>query len=406
MLESSKERPGLNVHVRGRGIVVDTTLKNPEPNRAFKRMLAEKEKGNPLLLRDVHNLQRRNGKSALAFSTKPDQDTRRYKIDYDESVRSLGGNGINVGIAYLNTLRAFDSTGTLAPETVFHSRVFNRQIEELLKGVIPPEQFHLSSRPDRTPRKVYWIPHEGDLLYLPVHTPHLQKEQDPLGGNADDAETHFISSTADQTPVWTDLIARVKRNPESHLVVMPGRNNVPPETEHELMQVTDLVTFNREEAERYLGRTNSNLLAEVKKGGPDNTGILAMAISITGPKRVLITNGPYAVALYERGMKEAIMVSPPAVASSRDIIRDKVKSIVISEMPIFTGCGDTLVGVFMALEKLTRMGIMELKKEEQLQLAVNISSFQAWNPASHIGALQPSDLQALADTNPVTKMAA
>ena len=127
-----------------------------------------------------------------------------------------------------------------------------------------------------------------------------------------------------------------------------------------------------------------------------------MAISIMGPKRVLITNGPYAVALYEHGMKEPIMVQPPAVDASRDIVRDKVKSIVISEIPIFTGCGDTLVGVFMALEKLTRMGIMELKKEEQLQLAVNISSFQAWNPASHIGGLKPEDIRELAKTKPDT----
>ncbi len=396
MSDRLNESPRLNVHIRQRGLVVDTTLHNPKPNQAAKREIRDTQ----VLIRDTHEFTRPNGVSGLAFNTEAHQHDRKYEIDHEGSHTSIGGNAVNVGIAYLNTLRAFDTTGTLAPETFFHSKVTNAEVQRLLQGVIPDEQYQLSSRPKSETREGYYVPHQDRLLYLAVHKPHLQEEHDPLGGDQHRAETHFISSTAEKTPVWHELIARIKNNPGSNLVLMPGKNRLTESVEDEVMKVTDLITFNKAEAVAYLKRRHPDLLKNIE----ERTDLLAMAISVMGPQRALITNGGDTVALYERGMKEAILVEPPAIEASREIVRDKVQNIVTSAIPIYTGCGDTLVGVFMALEKLTKVGTLDLSIKEQLQLAVNISSCHAWSPASNISYLQPNQMRQLAKA--VTKKAA
>lgn len=403
------ESPRMNVLVGKSGLVVDEQLRGAVPNRELKRLVPTIQ-GDRL---QMHNRRVYEGKeegdtqknNTLAFDTERHSQERPYRLSYPKGPQYIGGNAMNVGLNYMSTMKAFDATGELAAEMHFHAQVTSATVHELLGKDIDMAQFHVYPGAESETREGHFLPRSGgkEALHL-GHTPNFKKEDYALPGSREHGEDFFISSTWKNTNIWRQLTDRVKQNPDNRLILMPGRNKLPNDVEDEVMKSTDLVTFNVREAEAFLRRRNPELLAHIEGAGTNRSGLLAMAVCIMGPKRALITNGGSVVSLYDRDTGETITVKPPAIEASQQIVREKLGG-VMTTVPIFTGCGDAVIGVFIALEKLTRQNVLQLSPKEQLQLAVTISSCHAWNPSSNIVYMQPKELRAIADTA-VTRMAA
>lgn len=394
-----------NVLVGTEGLVVDRTLYGSEANRRAKRLIANSS-GSRIDMADRRFNEENDGSGRLNFSMQPGDDRREFAIDFTGFTEHLGGNAPNVFVAFKNTLDAFDPSGRFASEARIHSQVFSGKIAKLLDGVIDPEQFKVLPKAERFAREGYFVPNSGkdatNLRYKTKHGP----ERYTLPGNENQGEDFFISTTAKDTTVWQQLVARIHANPANRLMLMPAKNKLPPSIEDQVLRVTDLATFNQGEAIDFLKRRNGELLEHVRAaGGEQRSDLLAMAVCIMGPQRALITNGPFAVSLYDKRTQNLVTVNPPAVEESRKIVREQLRQNLINTVPIFTGCGDTLIGVFMALEKLAHQGTIDLSPKQILQLAVTISSVHAWNPASNIAYLEPNDIRGIVK-DAVTKEAA
>lgn len=325
------------------------------------------------------------------------------QIDFTQAVTQPGGNAVNTAVAYQKTLDAFDVYGVLGTQTYFHSLTTNIQLQRLLHDVIGREQTLIPLRPTPQIRQGWYVPTKQEEGYL-SYTPDFAPEQYALPGREGRAQDFFVSSTPPETSTWKQLIDRKYLNPNTNIYMAPGRSIVPPEIEDQLLRATDLIAYNASEAIAFLRRKRPAILENIKFDD-DSSDLLAMALCIFGPRRALVTNKDKNVSLCDNATGEVITVKPPETAVIQSIIQNSIGRTLGKKEISFTGCGDTLLGVFLALEKLEKTGQIQLSPREQLWLATVISRFHGWSSQPNIEYLRRSDFQNIARTS-VAKMAA
>ena len=325
------------------------------------------------------------------------------KIDYTQAETQPGGNTVNTAVAYQKTLETFDAYGVLGPQTFFHSLTTNLQLRDLMHRVIGETQTYIPQSPDTDIRQGWYVPGKQDESYL-SYTPNFNPEKYALPGREGVGQDFFISSTSPETTAWKLLIDRKHHSTKTNITIAPGRSTIPSDVEDDVLRATDLIAFNAGEARAFLQRKRPNLLESIRSEG-DASHVLAMALCLTGPRRALVTNKDKTVSLCDNLTGEIITVKPPDLEAIQAIIQESIGVTLGKKEVSFTGCGDTLLGVFMALEKLAKTGQLQLSPREQLTVATTISRFHGWSPKPNIEYLDRDNFQKIVATS-VTKVAA
>lgn len=387
-----------------RGVVLDSHMKGVRPSKETERFVRTSsqrvEIKNP---RHTYG----EGLKTLEFEAY----RRKFAIDFHDVQSHLGGNALNTGAAIQKMLVTFDAYGALIPETTFHTLTntmgVRMQVDKIFgqgQGVLPPEP--------NTGRSGWYVPRQqgGESLYL-SHTPDRPHRNYQIPGDPYAPQDIFISSASPRSSAWSQILHRVAVNPATRLLLSPGRNQLEPELEEKILRATHLIALNKSEAWDLLARINPNLLISVfgtSKTMPQNkdlASILARAICIMGPQRALVTNGGSTVALYDSSKEELITIEPPTVQEIQEFTRETLgRSIGPKEVSLI-GCGDTLLGVFIGLEKLAQSGQLKLSTKEQLQVATTMARLHGWNPKPNIHEMPTEDIRRITE-NAVTKMAA
>jgi hypothetical protein len=337
-----------------------------------------------------------------------------YRVNYEKDRTAIGGNTYNTARAYQKTLEAFDTHGALHSSTFFHTQLISAHLHDELEQTFGAGQYFMPEGRPKDPLRHGWFvrPPDGgkEHIYL-SHTPRYEPENYELPGTHTQGKSYMISSTGHHSQEWQRLIDAKNQDPTTQIILSPGRNYIPPDVEPELLSKTSLLAMNVKEASNFLQRANPQLFRYIHneegkaRSSQDTAKLLAQAIGSMGPESVLVTNGGYSVALYEHAADTLTTVNPPSITDIKDLVRESLGHTLAEEEVSFIGCGDTLLGVFLAMQKLTASGQVSLSTQEQLQIAVNIARYHGWSLEPHIGYMAREEVEKIAAMS-VTKMAA
>ncbi|MBP7898431.1 hypothetical protein KAZ92_00570 [Candidatus Gracilibacteria bacterium] len=393
-----------------RGVVSDTQFRGEvEPCDNVRRAVrgAKAQGSSRLAIQKPQIRIDEGGGTVLTFE--PGDRKTPCTIQYKDSETAFGGNTYNTAVAYQTTLEAFDTYGAHIASTLFHTEIVSRALRDELERVFGDRQFAMPQPPVREPMRLGWyLPEEkpksgaNEHFYL-SHTPQHAPINYDLPGTKLRGKTYVISSTEPSSKEWKQLIEAKNQDPTTAIVVSPGRNQMSLDLEREVLEKVDLIAFNMREAKDFLGRVNPQLLAYVENEGKNGISnyeiakLLAKAVCIMGPKSALVTNGGYSVAFYSSQADQLTSVDPPRVLDLQDLIRQSIGKTLPDQEVSFIGCGDTLLGVFLALQKLEKSGQTPFSTQEQLQIAVNIARYHGWSSKPNIQYLGAGDFQKIAD---------
>lgn len=393
-----------------RGVVADTQFRGKvEPCSNTRRAVqGAKAKGSSRLA--IQNPRIRiDGSRDEVLAFEPEAQKTPCVVEYKNSETAFGGNTYNTAVAYQKTLEAFDAYGAHIASTIFHTEIVSKALRDELERVFGNRQFAMPPRPIRESVRLGWyLPEEnptsgGNEHFYLSHTPQHEPINYELPGKKLRGKTYVISSTEPDSKEWKQLLEAKNQDPTTAIVVSPGRNQMNLDLEREVLEKVDLIAFNMREAKDFLGRLNPRLLAyvenESKKGISNHeiAKLLAKAVCILGPRSALVTNGGYSVAFYDAQASELTSVDPPRVLDLQDLIRESIGKALPDQEVSFIGCGDTLLGVFLALQKLEKSRQIPFSTQEQLQIAVNIARYHGWSSKPNIQYLGAGDFQKIAD---------
>ncbi len=387
-----------------RGVVLDSHLKGVRPSKETERFV--RTSGQRVEIKNPRQVCR-EGSKTLEFEAYK----REFAIDFHHAQSHLGGNALNTGAAIQQMFNTFDAYGVLIPGTTFHTLTNTMGVRMEVSRIFGEGQSILPSEPN-IGRSGWYIPRQqsGESLYL-SHTPDSPHSDYQIPGDPYASQDIFISSASPKSSAWNQILHRVAVNPATRLLLSPGRNQLEPELEEKILKATHLIALNKNEAWDLLARTNPNLLMAVfgtSKTMPNNkdlASILAKAVCIMGPRHALVTNGGSTVALYDSNKQELVTIEPPTIEEIRAFTRETLGRNLEAQEISLIGCGDTLLGVFIALEKLVQSGQLQLSTKEQLQVATTMARLHGWNPKPNIHGMPQRDIEKITQ-NAVTKMAA
>lgn len=385
------------------GIVFDTRIKDPIICHNLKIVIDDTDGARipiqePVIRPLTPNRQR------LSFQAR--ESKKDCTIDFSHADTQLGGNTLNTAIAYQRTLRTFAETGDLADQTRFQSFITGHQIQQTLRGVFAPQQINTppKTQVEYARHGYYFKPKQtGEDRYL-AHTPSYAPDVHDFGKDTVPGD-FFLSTTNPKTNVWQQLLRRKQQAPQTRIILAPGKSLPPKAYENDILSSTNLLAMNKAEALEFLLQRNPDALKQIEQfhGAPlaelplrRISEELARAICKMGPERALVTNGGTWVSLYNRVEGRLIQVEPPSIEGIQDVVREAIGKKLGNKEISFIGCGDTLLGVFLAMEKLSQNNAWKLDTADQLRLAVAISRYHSWNPSPNIANITSENLRAIA----------
>lgn len=318
-------------------------------------------------------------------------DGREHQIDFQDYSVHLGGNTFNTATAMTIIRDAFENPSE-QPQHLFYTHVYNAKIHEDLTGVFGRNGvFNNPAGNASVVRKGYFIPksnNKSDGWYV-SQTPEYAYREAKMAGMGSD---FFFSSLHSESTLMERLIKRKKQSPKTQITMAPGKQQLAEGLDPDFSAIITLEAMNAREAIKLLGD-------EAPRGLEGEALVKEMATLLAnkGPEQVLITNGGLPVTHYDRIHDVHTVAQPPSVETMQKLIWDLHGEKLADQDVSRIGCGDTLLGVFMGLQKIrNQRGNGFMTCEQALQFSVIISRYHAWDKRPNIVEIDQEFLKKLA----------
>ncbi len=324
----------------------------------------------------------------LKFTTRNGEEG---EIRFKAAAKGWGGNTYNTAVAYHTIQNALGVANDPAAQMQYYTHIVNDQLREVYREQFGRGATIESNKPKPVSRQGFYIPkrdNPSDGTYI-SQTPHYPYEEMPIARYGAD---YFFSSLHPESTLVQRLEARAQSANDMKIYVAPGKQQLREGFPPEFLERIYLQAMNAKEAQKLLG-----IQASKKLNGVELVKELSRKLSELGPQNILLTNGGLPIAHYDREKDIHTVIEPPRPEEIRRLASDLHGQEIPEQDVSRIGCGDALLGAFMALEQIRSQRGKRISLEQSLQLSVTISRYHAWSKNPNIAYMDEQFLKRLGE---------